>query len=236
MARQFDTLSDLFQWRKQCPICGKDLMCSVVIDNSFNILDYVNELDFYSRWNSKINTPKPKNITHNITINFKPSINEIEIKDIGLTLKIDTNTMLANDINEALNVYGFRLFCNHDIIGNAYEAKGSFSVDNEFDDTTPKINDKFILQITDIEIDYEMYKICNVHLEEEKPNGNLIKITNDYHINKTSFSVADVNLDGSVSTFKQKRIDLVKDDFFKFNNQEKVFSRINTIFLLQEKS
>jgi hypothetical protein len=242
MAKQFDSLSELFNWRKQCPICSKDLVCSIISYDILSEFEAIYDMQFFNdrlkRFKSPLDTSFLKKSKKNNTITqFNSSANEVEIKEINLTFKIDTNTVLTSDIAKSLNKYYLKLFCAHDVIGNAYEAEGSFEIHVEFDDTTvKKINDKFVLQISDIKIDYELYKICNLYLEEEKPNGNLIKITNDYHINKTSFSIANINLDGSFSTFKQNRIDLVKDDFFKFNDPEKVFARLNTIFLLQEKS
>lgn len=231
MPRNFEKLSDLIKLRSACPSCSKttnfQLTTSVYNKNDTTVAKIENYLD---------NVLNPSNTKEKkLVIEFPPTINKLEIKELKLTIDFDKNIGLVDDIESAMNLFDLKLYCSHDIIGNAYEAVGSFDFEVDFTDIAdiPRENGKYCLPLVNLNIYYERYNIFNLHLEDEKPNGNIIKIINDYHINKTSFSLAEVNLDGSLGIWKEKRIDLVDDSFFKFNNSEKIYSRINTIFLLK---
>ncbi|SRR5258708_286553 len=235
MPKYFQTFSELVNWRKSCPICGNDLIYQVktYIDKSLDIV-FADKLK--SRFEIKVSKAWAETKGEIIKTDFKSSdMQNIEFKIDDLTINFNSNEGLANSINSFFNDFYIHISCEHEIIGKAYEAAGYFNFDFDYIDENliPIKNDKIYLPISNISIHNEIFKIINVKLEDEKPNGNLIKIINDFRINKTSFSLAESNLDGSWGTWKEKRINLVDDNFFKFNSSEKVYSRINTIFLLK---
>lgn len=127
------------------------------------------------------------------------------------------------------------MYCENDL--NFYELGASFTLHTALNDLDAplKIDLKDCLNIANIIIDYERYKVYNVYLEDNIPNGNMVKILNDYFTQKTSFAIAEINLDGSCGVWKEKRIQLVDKDFFKYNNPKKLYSRVSSLFLLNEK-
>jgi len=246
--KYFENFSELIEWRKNCPVCSKPLVYEVKTTTTNksglgNVLVKLSKhfdgaLNKHFGWQTKEPEPKAGELEKTVIAQFQPAINsEVEIKELDLLVKFDKNICLVDDIESATLLYDLRIYCKHDVLGDEYNAVGSFDINADYADESliPKENGKYCLSIDNVSINYEQYKVCNVHLEDEKPNGNLIKIINDYHICKTSFSIAEVNLDGTFGTWKERRVNLVEDSFFKFHDSEKVFSRINTIFLLADK-
>lgn len=232
MARKFDTFPKLFEWKKSCPICSKELtyqMETSTFQQSKKNLTGQLEKYFQGMLSEKMEGKK-------ISLEFKPSAEPITAPELNLTFKFAENKCLAKDLECASDLFNLKIYCEHNIIGRAYEASGSFDINIDLEDESliSKEDDKLSLNFGDIRIEWERYKIYNLHLEDEKPNGNIINITNDYYINKTSFSMAETNLDGTMGTWKEKRIELVGDDFFKFDKSEKIYSRMNALFLLQQ--
>jgi hypothetical protein len=248
MAKDFDKFSDLIQYKKTCPICSKDL--KYLIKTTYFKADKTTSRAPFGSFMCK---PAPgadkkfkqyklmesflnESNVDEVKVEFIPTQNkEIEVKEFNSILKLDENIGVFDDVDSACTSFSLKIYCDHGVLGNGYEALGSFDFDIDFADEhlIPKKDDKYCFEISNIRLDYELYKVCNIHLEDKEPNGNIIKIINDFHINKTSFSLAEVNLDGTLGVWKEKRIDLVEDSFFKFCDTEKIYSRINTIFLLK---
>jgi hypothetical protein len=232
MSKYFNTFPELFVYRKNCPICSKELAFKIethTFAQTGRAKKLIGQLENYFTGMLTESGEGKK-----ISINIKSISEPIEIPELKLIMDFNRNKCLANDLECAIDLFSIKLYCKHKIIGNEYEAAGSFGINIDVDETgIAREKDKFLLELENIHLDYEKYKICNLFLEDEKPNGNLITITNDYIIKKTSFSIAESNLDGTLANFKQKRIDLADDDFFKFDNPKKILSRINAIFLLQ---
>jgi len=245
--KYFEKFSDLIEWRKNCPVCNKPLVYEVktstgsTIGNGNVLVKLTKHFDSMLGKHLPWGTPKEPDAGEEektIVAQFQPAVNsEVDIKELNLFVKFDKNVCYVDDIESATFLYDLKIHCPHDVLGDEYNAIGSFDVNADYADESliPRENGKYCLSIDNVSINYEQYKVCNVHLEDEKPNGNFIKIINDYNISKTSFSIAEVNLDGTFGTWKERRMELVHDSFFRFHDSEKVFSRINTIFLLADK-
>lgn len=235
MPRKFEKFPELLDWRRYCPVCKDELKYEISMYDVFlppTSTQYKNpaiaKIERYlsGAAGEQVRTTKQ----------FTPTTcNDVELENTKVIFKFGENKCSSPDLESAMDVFDLKIYCEKDIVGEEYVAKGSFDIYVDFTETDKidKENDRFILPFDNIKINYETYKISNIHLEDEKPNGNLIKVTNDFTINKTSFSMAEVNLDGTMGTWKEKRIDLVDDKFFKFDNSEKIYSRINAIFLLK---
>lgn len=237
MSRSFDKFQDIIDWRNKCPICSKDLVYKVTTEIFQNAtkLSLSDKISKY--FDGKFN-PFGATDIKKVSFEFKPNeTSTVEVKELDAILNLKDNTGYVKDFDVAMSGFDFTVCCPHDVIGNEYEAKGSldFAFSPDFSDSSqiPTIDGRMIFEFDQIRVSWEMFKIYNIHLEDEKPNGNFIKILNDYHNQKTSFCMAETNLDGTLGTWKEKRLDMVNDDFFKFNNSEKIYSRINTIFLLK---
>lgn len=229
--RHFASFPELMQWRQTCPSCNGPLTYEIKTAKSFRTGNLMKRLEAYF-------TSALKDDNEEIKVCFKPEFStSVTVEDMDLTIKFDENKCLASNLESASTLFSLNMYCNHDVLGRVYNAMGSFEFDIDFQDYNliPKQDDKLCLNIENVFIKYEQFTVCNLHLDADKPSGNLIKIIHDYSIEKTSFSMAEVSLDGTFGTWKEKRVDLVDDSFFKFSNSEKVFSRINTIFLLADK-
>jgi hypothetical protein len=229
--RKFNTFTDLVEFRKVCPLCSSNMIFEITTTSTLKKTSLIKKIQ-----NRLEHIFDAEGEWEDIIVSFKPAETEkIEIKELNITLHFDTSVGSVDDIETALTLFDLKIYCPHEIIGNGYEAKASFDLNADYADEHQIVRNgnKYVLSLDNIRMDYEIFKICNVHFDGNKPNGNFIKILHDYHIDKTSFSMAEVNLDGSCGSWKEKRINLVNDDFFKFHDSEKVYSRINSIFLLQ---
>lgn len=235
MPKHFEKFSELIEWKNKCPVCNRNLTYKITtsIFNNSNNKNLSIKVKLENRFNKILNL---NSMGKQISKSFNPlEANNIEISETDIIFMFNDNFCLVDKIESVMNAFSLDIYCNHDQVGKAYEAKGSFDFDTDFNASgnIPKENGKYKISISDITIDYEFYKIINVRMEDEKPNGFFIKIINDFCNNKTSFSFAETNLDGSFGSWKEKRMDLVDDNFFKFNEAEKIYSRLNTIFLLK---
>lgn len=215
MKKILDNFQELMNWRRTCPICCRD-----------NVV----ELEFTAYKNIFENEAEDE-ISKLILINPE-KLEPIKIEEFGIVLNLQENSIFFEE-KWALNYFDININCKHDLFGKEYELVGEFMVYYGYEDA--EFRGKSIIKNTSnkIGVFHEIFKVSTVYLEDEKPNGSLITIINDFNINKTSFSIIDVNLDGSHSVKKEKRIDLVDKDFFKFSEPKKVHARINSIFLLQ---
>lgn len=238
--KKFEKFSDLMNYRKTCPLCDDELTYKISTDITIKKAGVIASTlwDLKNKLSQVIKEPEEVFDT-TVSVIFKPSESTvIEFKEINTVFKLNENITLVEDFDTAAGGrFDLKIYCPHDIIGNGFESSGSFdlNIDMDLSDITqiPKVDNKFSFEIDSLRINTELYKICNLFLEDNQPNGNFIKIMNDYVINKTSFSMAEINLDGTCGVWKEKRIDLVKDDFFKFENPRKIYSRINSLFILQ---
>jgi hypothetical protein len=248
-SRDFDTFIKLIEYRNRCPICSNELEYEISTtiynfdekEKTANLqnppyLNLKNALE--NNFNKTLNAKEEKIFEEKIFVKFKPSETKIlYIEKLNTTIDTTANTLTGN-YDGSLSYFHIKIYCNNAQLGiNEYEAMGEFSAEaNEESYFKDKdIYDKYLFKIENINLYHEIYELYNVFQDEERPNGNRIKIINDYNISKTSFSLAELNLDGTNQFYKEKRIDLVDDDYFKFGNPKKVFSRINSILLLSEK-
>jgi hypothetical protein len=242
MIKRFETFSDLIEWKNKCPVCSNNLIYKVTTNTftksgSGSIQSVAAKISkhFEKVLSTVDNNGDP--VDNIVTCSFKPNeVDVVSFPEVEAEFRLKENRGLVADFDAAMCLFELTIYCPHEGIGNGYEAKGSFDFQMDLDinsNTIPKIDNKLVFEFDNLKIDYELYKIVNIHLEDEKPNGNFIKIINDFYIGKTSFSMAEINLDGTMGTWKEKRIDLVNDSFFKFENSEKIYSRLNTIFLLK---
>ncbi len=228
-SREFETFSKLIEYRTNCPICSNELIYKIsntIFDSNFS--NGTNLVGSLSRsFERALENIKQETIVEE----FKPTtVNLVKINKLFATIDIPNNILLGHYTNSSC-VFDLKIYCDNGSFPHKYEAVGDFSADDNY---CPKdeIDETFSFNIKYINIYHEIYKVYNLFDNKE---GNVINIINDYNINKTSFSITEANIDGSNKSYKEKRIDLVNDDYFKFENTKKVYSRINSIFLLADK-
>lgn len=239
-ARPFNTFAKLIEYNGKCPICSKELtyqISTIIFDNTLikNIkltnLKVATALErgFDASLNSHLKSEE-------ISVKFKPiETNSVNVEKLNTTIDIHNNKIIAN-YDGSLSFFNLKMFCfNEEIGSNEYEAKGEFEGSENSINQNAGINGKYTFEIENIKLYHEIYKLCNVDFYADTPNGSFVKIINDFNIDKTSFALSEANLDGTKAFHTEKRINLVDDDYFKFNNKEKVFAKINTIFLLSDK-
>jgi len=228
-SREFETFSKLIEYRTNCPICSNEL--TYKISNTI----FGNNNDF-----SNVGLTGSLQISFDITLEnvkqetiveeFKPTTTKlVPIKKLFATIDIPNNTIFGHYTNSSC-IFDLQIYCDNTTFPHKYLAVGDFSADDDYCPKDEK-DEQFSFNIKYIDIYHEIYKLYNIF---ENKEGNVINIINDYNISKTSFSVAEANIDGSNKSYKEKRINLVNDDYFSFDNPKKVSSRINSIFLLAD--
>jgi hypothetical protein len=232
MSKLFNTFKDLIDFRKNCPICNEQTIFEIKINDLSKV--------FLTEEEIKSKDEEIKKTT------FKGS-DESKIKTFdkeeSLLIDFDKNIGYFKHASSSFDFYDLTISCNKE--DHSYRASGSFKFQNDAyleEDVVEnlmkshpalykKINDKFEIEICNLKLNYEL----NTILGFIDDAGYQIKLINDFCINKTSFDISEINLDGTQGSFKEKRIDLVDDNFFKLNNKNKVYSKLNAYFLLDDK-
>lgn len=228
-SREFDTFSKLIEYRTNCPICYNEL--TYIISNTIFNNSSSNSIGIVGSLSRCFDVALQNIKQETISEEFKPTtVNLVKMNKLFATIDIPNNTIFGNYTNSSC-IFDLKIYCTNTTFPHKYEAVGDFSADENY---CPKdeMDETFSFKIESINIYHEIYKVYNLF---ENKEGNVIDIINDYNISKTSFGVTEANIDGSNKSYKEKRIDLVDDDYFKFENTKKVFSRINSIFLLADK-
>jgi hypothetical protein len=226
-SREFKSFSELIEYRSICQICSNKLEYEI----SATIIPFSNDNKKYNILKSIDYVPSNQK-PEEISIKFDPTETEIiNIEKLNTRINIPNNSLTGN-FDASLSFFNLKLSCsNPDLKVCEYEASGDFeSTDSEIKNNE---DGTYIFGIAGLQIYHEIYKFYSV----EEQIGKHIKIINDYNISKTSFFLVETSIDGSNSHnyFQEKRIHLVDDDYFKFENTKKIFSRIDSIFLLADK-
>ena len=221
MAKEFPTLKELFEFRSFCPICRKPLDYELRMSIIENIFSSGEDKTF--------------------SLKFSPT-DKKEISIENHIINIDNNTVKIPE--NSFQSFSIEISCIHPELEKEYNAHATFDISNIEGDEfyLSMIDCKTNLQklqpieanhnhIVKVWFSYEKLKILNAN----QSYGSLITILNDFDNQKTSFSIFETNLDGTNKTYKEKRIDLVGEDFFDYSNPISVYNRVNSLFLLDDK-
>jgi hypothetical protein len=230
--KTFQFFSELISFRSKCPLCSKNLTYKVSTD-----LYDDKAITLEALFDKSLGNPKELKFK-TISTTFKSTRKTpLKIKKLNISLDL-INNLVTGDWNtfDKDIIFEFSIYCHHNnAIGNAYEARGSFGFHEGYYEKETNLFsiERFISQII---LNWELYKIIDVQLENLSPYGSVIKILNQFNYEPTtSFSIAETNLDGTHGSFVEKRIPYVGDDYFKFNEPAKVYSRISSLLLMANK-
>ena len=232
--------ADVIKTKQFCPVCNEKLILNISTEDFCIIMDLkdakslkadlVKKLEKY--FDGALNNEKVKYIIGTAVIADEKIL---KLKD-GFEIDLLKCTAKVSKSNMELTAgsFGFELICKKEHFEKdlEYQLKGNFYFELYQDDT--KFLDENIVEIQNsaLIVDYERYTIENLHLNETPPCGQVVKIINDYCNDKTSFSIVGVDFNGN-GNFKEKRIDLVDEDYFNYSNANSVCNRINAIFYLE---
>lgn len=235
-ARQFKTFQELFDYRSFCPICSKHLVFTIEVDIYLEKKykpEHYNYNDALSLQENLEKNMEYLSEVQKISKQFNCETKQIDIPEISSVIDIKNNKIKSKN----QDIVDLIIFCNDKIFPHSYESECSMlSIEHIFQENKQiekieKIeNIENTLDIPEIEMFHEIYKVYDINKSDDT-TGSAIHVINDYNINKTSFSITEANLDGTNKSYKEKRINLVNDDYFTFNEPSKVLSRLNSIFL-----
>jgi hypothetical protein len=228
-AREFDSFPKLIEYRSTCPICSNvleyDIYTTIYIDHKTNEASKLK-----NRFDNIFDGLD--NMSETISVKFKPGETQIiNIEKLQTQINIADNSLTAS-FDGSLSFFNLKISCINELTNICeYEAKGDFIATDS--DIRKNDDGSYVFGIVELQIYHEIYKLYTI----DKGIGKQIKIINDYNIFKTSFALAEMSIDGSNAHnfYKEKRLNLVDDDYFKFENPKKIFSRIDSIFLLMDK-
>jgi hypothetical protein len=211
---KYQKLSDILNKHNKCPVCSKNICCELLLTLS-NLAALFDDSKYKEETKTKqfsVSVEELKNLSFDNPENISISI---------------TDNTIETPKNQNWDIHiRFKLFCPNEFIGNEYQAEGSLYI--KYNERT--LDTKRYLGLTMLE--YERFTVINACLNDETPNGSVIRILNDYNTYRTSFSIAETTLDGSKGHFDEKRILLVEDNFFKFNDPSKINARLKALLYL----
>ena len=251
MAKYVSSFSEVLRQKEKCPVCRKQLIFEITINNLTlnSVFDNLSP-NFNKNFPSASPYHSPASPYHSRKMNgYIVPPNQKEKVDPGMIRKTRKHKSLVpfsfkkegitvdlkkgmitfyNNFDPTFNFF-YRASCPHELLKDEYAIWGELLV-NMSQFTVGKII-QLALPIVEIAIDYEQFNLINVRLD--KNQGSKISILNNYHGDgTTAFGMSEIDLATGKGLYKEKKVDLVEDDFFKFHEANKVQTRINSMFML----
>jgi hypothetical protein len=237
MSKYVKSFSEILRQKEKCPVCRKPLLFEATINNISihsvfdNLLDKT-KVGFghnASRAMPSVSGMAAENDVKRKTRKHK-SLRPFSFKKEGIQVNLKNNTIIFYDNYDPNFSFFYRASCAHELLKEEYAIWGEI-ITGDLSLMKPGKIISLVIPIEEYSMEYEQFKLINVRVE--KNQGSKITILNNFSGNgTTAFGMSEIDLTTGQGLYKEKKVDLVADDFFKFHEAGKVQARINSMFML----